>query len=130
MHKEQPRAPCPRLFFIVTHQLALVSPYPVAACSRRVGQRLLDQVTVGKRKRRVTAAEKAEKRRRKAAFQTVFVGGKMKRVRRPPMIDGIDADEFIRRNADPLFLHAMEMWWLLEEPDAPADADDEEPDVF
>jgi hypothetical protein len=87
-------------------------------------------VNVGKRKRKLTAAEKAAKKRRRAEFRTVFVNGKMKRVRRPPMIDGMDADEFIRRNADPIFLHAMEMWWLLEEPDAPAEAGDEEPDIF
>jgi hypothetical protein len=87
-------------------------------------------VNVGKRKRKLTAAEKAAKKRRKAELQTVFVNGKMKRVRRPPTIDGMDADEFIRRNADPIFLHEMEMWWLMEQPDAPADADDEEPDIF
>lgn len=85
---------------------------------------------MGKRKRKLTAAEKAEKKRRKAEFQTVFVGGKMKRVRRPPTIDGLDVEEFIRRNADPAFLHEMEMWWLMEQPDASADADDEEPDIF
>jgi hypothetical protein len=65
---------------------------------------------VSKRKRRLTAAEKAAKKRRKAEFQTVFIGGKMKRVRRPPTIDGMDVDEFIRRNADLIFLHEHEMW--------------------
>ena len=84
---------------------------------------------VGKRKRRLTAAKKAEKKRRRAEFQTVFIGGKQKRVRRPPTIDGMSVDEFIRRNADPIFLHEMEMWELIEEPDAPADGD-EEPDIF
>jgi len=60
----------------------------------------------------------------------VFVGGKQKRVRRPPTIDGMSVDEFIRRNADLIFLHEHEMWELMEEPDAPADTDDEEPDIF
>ena len=46
---------------------------------------------------------------------TVFIGGKMKRVRRPQQIDGMDADEFIRRNADPLWLHQNEMWEDMEE---------------
>lgn len=54
----------------------------------------------------------------------------MKRIRRPPTIEGMDVHEFIRRNADPLFLHAMEMWELMEPPDAPADAGDDEPDPF
>lgn len=64
---------------------------------------------MGKRKRRLTAAEKAAKKRKKAEFQTVFVGGKQKRVRRPPTIDGMSVDEFVRRNPDPIFLHEMEM---------------------
>ena len=85
---------------------------------------------MGRRKRKLTAAEKVEKNRRKAEFQTVFIGGKMKRVRRPPTIDGMDVDEFIRRNADPIFLHAMGMWELMEEADAPAGLSDDEPDPF
>ena len=40
---------------------------------------------------------------------TIFVNGKQKRVRRPPTIDGMDVDEFIRRNADPIWLHQNEM---------------------
>jgi hypothetical protein len=85
---------------------------------------------VGKRKRRLTAAEKAAKKRRRAEFRTVFINGKQKRVRRPPTIDGMSVEEFIRRNADPIFLHEMGMWELMEEPDAPADASDEEADIF
>lgn len=41
---------------------------------------------------------------------TIFIGGKQKRVRRPPTIDGLSVDEFIRRNADPIWLHQNEMW--------------------
>ncbi|HKZ17629.1 MAG TPA: hypothetical protein VJ161_09235 [Geobacteraceae bacterium] len=48
---------------------------------------------------------------------TIFVNGKQKRVRRPPTIDGMDADEFIRGNADPVWLHQHEMWEYVEEPD-------------
>jgi hypothetical protein len=40
----------------------------------------------------------------------VFINGKQKRVRRPPTIDGIDVDEFIRRNADPIVLLQNEMY--------------------
>lgn len=78
---------------------------------------------MGKRKRRLTAAEKAEKKRRKAEFRTVFIGGKQKRVRRPPTIDGMAVEEFIRRNADLGFLHEMEMWELMEEPDSSGEAE-------
>lgn len=65
---------------------------------------------MGKRKRKLTAAEKAAKRQRRLEFETIFINGKMKRVRRPPMIDGIPADEFILRNADPIWLQQNEMW--------------------
>lgn len=66
-------------------------------------------------RRKLTAREKAEKKRRKREFMTIFVNGKQKRIRRPPIIDGIDADEFILRNADPIWLHQNEMWELLDE---------------
>ena len=66
--------------------------------------------------RKLTPRERAERRRRRREFMTVFVNGKQKRVRRPPTIDGMDIDEFIRRNADPIWLHQNEMWELMEEP--------------
>lgn len=62
-----------------------------------------------KRKRKPTAAEKAEKKRRQKEYMTIFINGKQKRIKRPPTIDGMDADEFIRRNADPIWLHQNEM---------------------
>ena len=63
------------------------------------------------RKRKLTAAEKAEKKRRRELFETVFMGGKQKRVkRRQPLVEGIPQDDFIRRNADPISLHENEMW--------------------
>jgi hypothetical protein len=64
---------------------------------------------------KLTAAEKAAKRRQKQGYQTIFVRGKMKRVRRPPTIEGTSVEEFIRRNADPILLHQNEMWEYLEE---------------
>lgn len=45
---------------------------------------------------------------------TVFVHGKQKRVKRPPMIEGIPAEEFIRRNADELWYHQNETWDAIE----------------
>jgi len=38
------------------------------------------------------------------------MNGKQVRVKRPETIDGMDKDEFIRRNADPIWLHQNEMW--------------------
>lgn len=45
---------------------------------------------------------------------TIFTRGNQKRVRRPPMIEGLPVDEFIERNADPIWLHQNEMWELIE----------------
>ena len=70
---------------------------------------------MAKRKRKLTPAEKAEKKRRRSEYMTIFVNGKQKRVKRPPKIDGMDVDEFIRRNADPIWLHQNEMWEYMEE---------------
>lgn len=71
-----------------------------------------------KRKKKLTRAQKAEKKKRRAEYMTVFMNGKQKRIKRPPTIEGMDIDEFIRRNADPIWLHQNEMWELMEEPDA------------
>ncbi|MGO9611413.1 MAG: hypothetical protein ACLPX5_00040 [Dissulfurispiraceae bacterium] len=46
---------------------------------------------------------------------TIFINGKQKRVKRPPTIDGEDVDEFIRRNADPIWLHQNEMWEYMDD---------------
>ncbi len=71
---------------------------------------------MGKRKRKLSAKEKAEKRRRRKEYMTIFVNGKQKRVKRPPTIDGMDIHEFIRRNADPIWLHQNEMWeYMVDE---------------
>ena len=72
---------------------------------------------MAKAKRKLTAAEKAEKRRRQKEYITIFINGKQRRVKRPPTIDGIDIDEFIRRNADPIWLHQNEMWEYMVDED-------------
>jgi hypothetical protein len=68
---------------------------------------------MAKRKRKLTTAEKRARKKRRAEFMTIFIDGKQKRVKRPPAIDGLPLDEFIRRNADPLWLHQNEMWELI-----------------
>ena len=77
---------------------------------------------MAKPKRKLTAAEKAEKKRRREEYMTIFINGKQKRVKRPPTIDGMDPDEFIRRNADPIWLHQNEMWEYIDQ--------DSEDDIF
>jgi hypothetical protein len=66
-------------------------------------------------KRKRTAAEKRAKRERKKKYMIVFMNGKQKRVPRPPTIDGIPVEEFIRRNADPVWLQQNEMWEYMPE---------------
>lgn len=69
---------------------------------------------MAKRKRKLTAAEKAETKRRREQFMAIFINGKMKRVPRPPTIEGMSVEEFIQRNADPIWLHQNEMWEYME----------------
>lgn len=70
---------------------------------------------MSKRKRKLTAAEKAAKKRRREKSMIIFINGKQKRVKRPPTIEGMDVDDYIRANADPIWLHQNEMWELLED---------------
>jgi len=65
---------------------------------------------MAKPKRKLTASEKAEKKRRQMEFMTIFINGKQKRVKRPPTIDGMGVDEFIRLNADPIYFHQQGEW--------------------
>jgi len=69
---------------------------------------------MGKRKRKLSAAEKAAKRKRNQEYETIFINGTMKRVKRPPTVEGMSVEDFMRANADPIFLHQEEMWEYLE----------------
>ncbi|NQT36714.1 MAG: hypothetical protein HQ581_04445 [Planctomycetes bacterium] len=66
-----------------------------------------------KRKRKLSKAGKQARREWKAKFETIFINGKQKRVPRPVEIEGLPIDEFISRNADPIWLHLNEMWELM-----------------
>ncbi len=74
-----------------------------------------------KPKKKLTAAQRREKKQRKKEFMMIFINGKQKRVRRPPTIEGLSEDEFIRRNADPIRLHQHGYWGLLDEMYNPPD---------
>ncbi len=65
---------------------------------------------MAKQKKKLTLAQKAAKKERQKKYMTVFMNGKQVKVKRSETIDGIDVDEFIRRNADPIWLHQKEMW--------------------
>jgi hypothetical protein len=68
-------------------------------------------------KRKRTPAEKRAARERKKKFMTIFINGKQKWVPRPPTIDGLPVEEFIARNADPIWLHENGLWEFMT-PDA------------
>ena len=66
-----------------------------------------------KQKRKLSPAEKMAKSRRQKEFMFIFINGKQVRVKRPQMIEGIPVEEFIRKTADPIWLHQNEMWEFL-----------------
>ena len=70
---------------------------------------------MAKPKKKLTAAQRAARKKRKAEFMTVFMNGRQVRVRRPPTVDGIHVDDFIRHNADPIWLHQHGYWEILHE---------------
>ena len=76
---------------------------------------------MSKVKKKLTAAQKRARKKakaeRKRKYMFVFMNGKQVRIRRPEMIDGMEVDEFIRRNADPQWLHQNEMWEYLNQDD-------------
>jgi hypothetical protein len=66
-----------------------------------------------KPKRKLTPAEKRARRERRRKYMTIFIHGKQKRVPRPQLIDGMPVEEFIARNADPIWLHENGLWELM-----------------
>ena len=73
---------------------------------------------MAKEKKKLTAAQKRARKKAKAErqekYKWVMMNGKQVRVKREPTIDGMDVDEFIRCNADPIWLHQNEMWEYME----------------
>ena len=71
-----------------------------------------------KAKKKLTAVQKRARKKAKALRQKkymwIFINGKQVRVKRPPTIYGMDVDEFIENNADPLWLHQNEMWEYIQ----------------
>jgi hypothetical protein len=89
----------------------------------RYGFGVLKRMTkVKKSRRKLTTAEKKARRERKLRYMTIFINGKQKRVLRSQQIEGMDAEEFICRNADPIWLHQNEMWEFIN-----FDDDDDSP---
>ena len=73
----------------------------------------------------MTAAQKAAKKQAQKEFMWIFMNGRQVRVKRPPTIDGMDLDEFIMNNADPIWLHQNEMWEYIKEETRSEDSEGE-----
>ncbi|MCM2370294.1 hypothetical protein NB063_06605 [Rhodopirellula sp. ICT_H3.1] len=67
-----------------------------------------------KQKRKLTAAERRAKKERRKKYERVFINGKQVYIKRPPTIDGLSVEEYIARNADPIWLHQNGMWEYIE----------------
>ena len=83
---------------------AILSPCVITAANRMT-----------RNKNKLTPEQKASKKKRREEYMTVFMNGKQKRVKRPPTIDGVPVEEFILRNADPIWLHRNEMWEYIDQ---------------
>ena len=74
---------------------------------------------MAKVKKKLTSAQKRAKKKakeeRQKKYMWVFMNGKQVRIKRPETIDGVDPDEFIRNNADPIWLHQNEMWEYMDQ---------------
>lgn len=84
-----------------------------------VGATKLKQMA--KPKQKLTAAQKRARKKarqeRQKKYMWVFMNGKQVRMKRFPAIDGIDPEDFIRQNADPIWLHQNEMWEYMDSED-------------
>jgi hypothetical protein len=66
-----------------------------------------------RQKRKLTATQRRAKRERRQKFQMIFINGRQKWVPRETLIDGLTVNEFIARNADPIWLVQNELWELI-----------------
>ena len=81
---------------------------------------------MAKKKRKLSKAEKLEKKRRRELYEWVFINGKQKRVKRAEStVEGLTFEDYCR--ADPLLAHQEEMWHLLDTEDDEEDCSPEDP---
>ncbi len=82
---------------------------------------------MAKNKRKLTSQQKAAKAKQHREYRTILINGKQKKVKREPAIDGIAVEEFIKNNAEPVWLHQNEMWELMDPFDNMEASQPEEP---
>jgi len=82
---------------------------------KAVNELLPSGTQMARQKKKLSPAQKIAKKKRREEYMTIFINGKQKRIKQPPTIDGMDVDEFIRRNVDPIWLHQNEMWEYIDQ---------------
>jgi hypothetical protein len=87
--------------------------------SKKEQKKAARQLKLAARNRKLTAAERRARRERKRNYMTIFINGKQKRVPRPQLVEGLPVDEFIARNAGPIWFHQNELWELVAPDDPP-----------
>ncbi len=69
-------------------------------------------------KKKLTSAQNRERKRAQAESHNkyiwMFMYGKQVSVKRPPTIEGINAEEYIQQNVGPIWLHQNEMWAYIQ----------------
>ena len=74
------------------------------------------------------ARKKKTKEENRKKYLWVFLNGKQVKIKRPPMIEGIVAEEYIQQNADPIWLHQNGMWEYIRDVGEKHEADAEDMD--
>ena len=73
---------------------------------------------MAKEKKKLTATQKRARKKAKAErqkkYKWIMMNGKQVRVKREATINGMNVDEFIRGNANPIWLHQYGMWEYME----------------
>jgi len=67
-----------------------------------------------KPKRKLSATAKSARKKVRQEFMTVMIDGKQKRVRHPATNDGMQIDDFIRENADPIWRLQYGYWGQIK----------------
>jgi hypothetical protein len=62
-------------------------------------------------------ARKKAKQERQKKYMWVFMDGKQVRINRPSTIDGMYPGDFIKQNADQIWLHQNEIWEYIDRDD-------------
>lgn len=57
---------------------------------------------------------KNKKIEQKKKYKFIFINGNQVKVKKEPEIDGVPVDDFIKANADPIWLHQNELWHLID----------------